>query len=262
MLNNVLLAFKYLLYLISSSTKHGVHSPFVYDFIVNVMEKSKNDPQKYHGVEFLRHKMLKSKTKIKMLDFGAKKKGEYEIPLSKMVKNTAKMAKYARLLHRTCEFYKPKVALEIGTNVGISSMYQALAIPEGYLFTLEGSPSCAEIAVYNLRRLGLENTQVIVGNFDDTLPKVLEQLPKLDYVFFDGNHSMKATLDYFNQCKNLAHNDTIFIFDDINWNEDMNECWQRIKLDEDVKITIDVFFMGIVFFRSENTEKENFTIRY
>ena len=42
----------------------------------------------------------------------------------------------------------------------------------------------------------------------------------------------------------------------------MNESWQRIKLDKDVKITIDIFFMGIVFFREENTEKEDFTIRY
>ena len=262
MLSKVILAFKYLVYLISSGTKHSVHSPFVYDFIINVMEKSRNDPQKYHGVEFLRHKMLKSKAQIKIQDFGAKKKGEYEIKLSKMVQNTAKMAKYARLLHQTCLYYKPTVALEIGTNVGISSMYQALAIPEGYLFTLEGSPSCAEIASYNLQRLGLQNTQIVVGDFKDTLPKVLAQLPKLDYVFFDGNHSMEATLDYFNQCKKLAHNDTIFIFDDINWNDDMQECWQIIKLDKDVKITLDIFFMGIVFFRGENTEKEDFTIRY
>jgi predicted O-methyltransferase YrrM len=113
-----------------------------------------------------------------------------------------------------------------------------------------------------LQRLGLQNTQIIVGDFKDTLPKVLAQLPKLDYVFFDGNHSMEATLDYFNQCKKLANNDTIFVFDDINWNDDMQECWQIIKIDKDVKITLDIFFMGIVFFRGENTEKEDFTIRY
>ena len=96
MLNKVILAFKYLVYLISSGTKHSVHSPFVYDYIINVMEKARNAPQKYHGIEFLRQKMLISKAKIEMLDFGAKKKGIYEIKLSKMVQNTAKIQRKSR----------------------------------------------------------------------------------------------------------------------------------------------------------------------
>lgn len=262
MLSNILLGFRYIGYLFSSSSKHGVHSPFVYDFVVHVIEKAGKDIQQFHGIEFLRYKMLKSKATIEMTDYGAKQRGTYTIKLAKMVKSASKMAKYARLLHRTCHYYKPEIALEIGSNVGISTMYQGLAIPEGYLFALEGSPSCVELAQYNTSRLGLQNTQIIEGNFDTMLPEVLKQLPRLDYVFFDGNHSKEATLNYFHQCKKLAHSNTIFVFDDINWNDDMRECWEIIKLDPAVKISIDIFFMGYVFFREENKEKEHFKIRY
>ena len=261
MLNSILFGIRYLAYLFFSSSKHGVHSPFVYDFITNVLEKSNRENQKFHGIEFLRYRMLKSKSLIQVEDFGTTR-GTYNRKLSSVVKRSAKIAKYSRLLFRICEYYQPRIALEIGTNVGISGMYQASAIPEGYLFTLEGSSSFCDIASFNFNRLGLQNVQVIKGEFDKTLPLVTSKLPQLDYVFFDGNHSMEATLKYFNTCKELAHNNSIFIFDDINWSEDMRECWERIKLDPKVKISIDLFAMGIVFFRSENEEKEHFKLRY
>ena len=58
----------------------------------------------------------------------------------------------------------------------------------------------------------------------------------------------------------LAHNDSVFIFDDIHWSKGMEEAWEEIKAHPRVRVTIDSFFWGIVFFRQEQ-EKEHFTIR-
>ena len=84
--------------------------------------------------------------------------------------------------------------------------------------------------------------------------------PTTDLIFFDGNHQKEATLNYFNQLLPLAHNDSVFIFDDIHWSKGMEEAWEKIKKHPEVRVTIDSFYWGIVFFRKEQ-EKEHFTIR-
>ena len=84
--------------------------------------------------------------------------------------------------------------------------------------------------------------------------------PKTDFIFFDGNHQKEATLKYFNQLLPLAHNDSVFIFDDIHWSKGMEEAWEEIKDHPNVRVTIDSFYWGIVFFRKEQ-EKEHFVIR-
>ena len=79
-------------------------------------------------------------------------------------------------------------------------------------------------------------------------------------IYFDGNHSKKATLEYFELLLPTLTNDAVWIFDDIHWSKDMEEAWEIIKNHSKVKVTIDTFQWGIVFFRKEQ-EKEHFVIR-
>jgi predicted O-methyltransferase YrrM len=88
----------------------------------------------------------------------------------------------------------------------------------------------------------------------------LNSLPKLDLVFFDGNHQKVPTLDYFHHCLTKAHENSIFIFDDIHWSSEMDEAWQQIQGHEQVSLTIDLFQFGLVFFR-KGIAKQHFTLR-
>ena len=83
---------------------------------------------------------------------------------------------------------------------------------------------------------------------------------EFDMIFIDGNHQKEATLSYFENLLPKAHNDTIFIFDDIYWSKDMTEAWEAIKKHPKVTVSIDTFFWGFVFLRTEQA-KEHFTIR-
>jgi hypothetical protein len=58
------------------------------------------------------------------------------------------------------------------------------------------------------------------------------------------------------------HNNSVFVFDDINWNEQMAKAWEEIKAHPEVTLSIDLYYAGIVFFRKEQQEKEHFTLRY
>ena len=57
------------------------------------------------------------------------------------------------------------------------------------------------------------------------------------------------------------HDDSFIIFDDINWSEEMKEAWKEIIKHPSVRISIDVYMMGIVFF-NPGFSKEDFKIRY
>lgn len=261
MWNSVNFAFNYILYFFSSGTKHSVHSPFVYDFTVNVLNKRKDKPQ-YHAIELIRSNLLKSDAEIDLIDFGAKSNGK---KIKRKVKDIAKLssksAKYAELLERICHYYQPQIALELGTSLGISTLYQSIGIQNGQLITIEGNPKSSEIALYNAQILELQNIQFVTGEFDKALPHILPQLPQLDYVFFDGNHTMDATLKYFEWCLEKSHNNSIFVFDDIRWSNDMNLAWNKICNHPKVTVSIDLYAMGIVFFRQEQV-KESFTLRF
>ncbi|HFS66904.1 MAG TPA: class I SAM-dependent methyltransferase, partial [Flavobacteriia bacterium] len=148
--------------------------------------------------------------------------------------------------------------LEIGTSLGIGTYTLAIANPKAEITTLEGCTETLKIAKQYLSKNSTNTINYIQGDFDKTLEKNLTK--KYDLIYFDGNHQKTPTINYFESCLKVAHNDSIFIFDDIYWSKEMTEAWEYIKSHQKVAITIDFFHLGIVFFRKEQV-KENFIIR-
>jgi predicted O-methyltransferase YrrM len=247
-------------YLLHARGKHGVHSPFVYHFVTQILESKSVHPS-FHHIELTRAKMLGSRAEIMMTDLGAaKKKGPRA--LREIAANTAKQAKYGRLLYRVMSTFQPEFAVELGSCTGISTMYQAAAMSSNPLYSIEGDATLASIARANLEAAGLSaQAQVIQGSFEQVLPALLREMPRLDYLFADGNHSLEATLHYFELALSRAHEGSIFIFDDIHWSDEMKRAWNIIQRHKEVRVSIDIFAMGLIFFRKEQ-EKEHFILRY
>jgi predicted O-methyltransferase YrrM len=253
---------RYLKYLCKSQTKHDIHSPFVYSLLTEVF-KNKSKNLLYNKVELLRRELLTRNEEITITDLGAgsvvgltQKRSIKEI-----AENSSKSPKYGQLLFRLVDRFKPLIMLELGTSLGISSIYQAMANLNGKLITIEGCSEMANIAQQNFKRQNFENIETVVGNFDDELPEVLKNIKQLDYVFFDGNHRKQPTISYFEQCLPLTHDNSLFIFDDIHWSDEMEDAWEQIKNHPNVMVSIDLFFLGLVFFRKEQA-KQHFVIRF
>jgi predicted O-methyltransferase YrrM len=260
---------KYLRYLFTSVGPHGIHSPSVY-YLATKLLADKSKYAAYTDVENLRKQLVRTTTPVSITDYGAgagnSGQTNYTRTVGQIARTSAKPPKLAKLLYRLCAYYKPKYMLELGTSLGVSGSYQALGAlqnnPSIQFISLEGSEAIANVARENFARLGLaKNIQVGVGNFDETLPLYLKQLPQLDYVFFDGNHRYQPTINYFNQCLPLAHDGTLFIFDDIRWSDEMEKAWEEIKQHPQVTVTVDLFFMGLVFFKKGQT-KQHFEVRF
>lgn len=255
------IAMKYLKYWFKSRNQYYLHSPFVYKLISEVIYDKKVYPV-YDSIEKIRTRLKNSKDKVNMLDYGAKAKSDIDVrSIKSIVKSSAKSLKLASCLHRLVHHFQPKYMLEFGSSLGISTMYQALGNKDSVFTSMEGSPEVAEIAKANLSSIKCDQVCLEIGNFDHILDEQLEKFPQLDYVFFDGNHQEKPTIEYFEACLAKAHNETLFIFDDIHWSEGMEKAWDYIKSHEKVTVTIDLFFIGLVFFRKEQA-KQDFVIRY
>lgn len=259
------IAFKYLAYYLTAANGkgHGIHSPFVFDFITKVL----NDQTKYEDyrkVEALRKELLKNQTILTIEDHGAGSSpaASKERSVSSIAKHAVKSKKYAQLLYRVVKRYQPDCIIELGTSLGVTASYLSLARPGGNVFTLEGATTVANIARENLETLHLQNIKLVEGNFDYTLPSVLYHLPSVDLAFVDGNHRREPTENYFHWLLEKATTDSIFIFDDIHWSKGMEQAWEHIKTHPASCCSIDLFFIGIIFFRQEFKEKQHFTIRF
>lgn len=259
------LAKKYLHYYFTSSNGkgHGVHSPFVFDFIKNVL----NDKTTIEGcdkIEEIRRRLLGNKSSIEVKDFGA---GSSKIKTEKRVvkaiaASSLKKKKYSSLLARITNYYKSQTIIELGTSLGITTSYLATANPAATVYTLEGSKNIAFIAQNNFDKLGLKNINLIEGDFDATLPELLAKMKKIDFAFVDGNHRKEPTLQYFDLLVEKINKQSVFIFDDIHWSKEMETTWKEIQEHPFVTLTIDLFFVGLVFFNNDFKVKQHFVVRF
>lgn len=259
------LAVKYLHYYLTASNSkgHGMHSPFVFEFITKVLNDKTKYPA-YQQVENLRQQLVKDQSILTIEDFGAGSVIDKtnQRTIASIAKNAAKPAKYGQLLYRMVKYYQPPTIVELGTSLGITTSYLSLAKPDAELITMEGATAIAETARQNFATLQFQNIIIQEGNFDHTLQSAISGLPAINFAFVDGNHRQEPTERYFNQLLPAMNNDSILIFDDIHWSREMEQAWDTIKQHPSVRCTIDLFFIGIVLFRQEFKEKQHFVVRF
>lgn len=269
MYSKIELGKKYLRYYFhaSSAKGHGVHSPFVFDFITKILNDRKAYSC-YKTIEALRHNLLKDGSVLEIEDFGAGSRVNVtnQRKVSAIARSALKPRKFGRLLFRMVQYYQPGNILELGTCFGITTSYLSFGNENARVFTMEGARQIAGVAKRDFEKLSLKNIELIEGNFDHTLPSFIQEIKEkkqaLDFVFIDGNHRYEPTVRYFHALLPQLNDDSVLIFDDIHWSEEMEKAWHEIRTQKSVTLSIDLFFIGIVFFRKEIKAKQDFVIRY
>ncbi|GAA3946317.1 class I SAM-dependent methyltransferase [Hymenobacter algoricola] len=254
---------RYFRFLLRSGNAHGLHSPFVFGLYTRVIH-DETAYAAYIPIEARRRELLRSPASITVRDFGA---GSHtgagrQRRLRDIARTAAKPRPFGQLLFRLVQHFRPGVVLELGTSLGLTTAYLAAAAPAAHVVTFEGCPQTAAVARQTFEQLGLTNVEQVEGNLDETLPAALAALPgPLDFAFFDGNHRYEPTVRYFEQCLPYRTDQSVFILDDIHWSAEMAQAWQTIKAHPDVRLTIDLFFVGLVFFRP-NQPRQHFSLRF
>ncbi len=248
---------EYIKYRLKAKGRHGIHSPFVYDFVDKCLRIPLTDElisKRKSIYQAYRH----NHQAIQVKDFGAgsKKLGRTR-KINSIFKNSSSKGVYADLLFRISAHYPISTILELGTSLGVGTLHMHLGNKKAKITTLEACPETRRIALENsLKEIPQVTSELTT--FDDYLST---HTPKaFDFIFVDGHHDGTALLNYLSVLEAWSHDETIFILDDIRWSEDMFDAWNQIVKNGNYHLTMDLFRMGIVMKRTHQ-EKEHFIIK-
>ncbi len=242
---------------LKAKKRHGLHSPFVYKLSDECLKiKIALSDKKILKNQF--DLLQKNEQTISISDFGAGSKHMgNERKINAIFKNSRSSEKYAKLLYQLSRFYQPKRILELGTSLAWGTLHLHLGHPDAIIDTIEGCPQTHAIS----KKLFPVRTDKIVfhnARFEDYFITLSDE--KFDFIFIDGNHRGPALLEYLDQLKPFAHNDTLWILDDIRWSDDMWEAWNKIVKNPQFHLSIDFGRMALVSFRQQQV-KEHFMLR-
>jgi predicted O-methyltransferase YrrM len=253
----------FLRYLISGRHRkgHGVHSPFVFDFISKVLHDRSKYPE-YQFFDSVRDSLRLSDEILQVGDIG-----ENSVHFNKKNRKVGDLArissipaKYGRLLFRIVRYYKPVSIVELGTSIGISSMYLAKGNTKSKVLTVEGNTDLCDYAsaLFFSHRIG--NISVLNRDFDQAIIELPVDYVSPQLVFIDGNHSYEPTMRYYKFFME-GMKEGILIFDDIYWSAGMRKAWKEIIQRNKEYVTIDLYRMGIIIFR-ESVTPGHFVVRF
>jgi predicted O-methyltransferase YrrM len=236
-------------YWLDAVNEHSLHPPFVYQLYREVIRPA-GDP--LPAVEALRKQLLQRSETINMQEMGAGSSmtTSNTRPLSSIARHSLTPARFSQLLYRLVQFSRASTILELGTSLGLNTLYLAAAAPLGRVYTIEGCPATAALARRHFQQLEATNIQLQIGNIDQELPRLLEEeLQRIDLVYLDANHTFAATLRYVEWLLPRLHPHSVLVVDDIHWSAGMQQAWQELCGHPSVSLSLDLYEAGLLFFR-------------
>jgi predicted O-methyltransferase YrrM len=240
---------------------HSWSKLYAFDFIRNVINDKNRYPD-YGTISGIRSRLLMDTALLDRSDFGAgSRKTLQNITIGDYAKRVSVNEKFGKLLYLICRYYRPALVIELGTALGISTLYLALGNKESRIITVEGNPQLAGLAKNTFFTAGVKNITLINSHFEDVLTDLPEGKGERVLVFVDGNHTLESTLAYYNLIIKKWGKRGIIIFDDINWSGEMRLAWKKIKFLAKHASSADLFYLGIIF-SNEGRPGQNIHIHY
>ncbi|MBK9490644.1 MAG: class I SAM-dependent methyltransferase [Haliscomenobacter sp.] len=253
--------FRWLRFYLQAATKYDVHSPFVAKFVHYIVEDERLF-YAFPAIERMRARLFRNNFPLEIIDLGAGSKANPSKTRSvrNVVRYSAVSEETGQQLFRLVATYKPKQIIELGTSLGISTLYLASAAPNGQVITIEGCPDIASVAQLSFQRVDISNVSQRIGDFKTLLPQVLNEIDQLDFLFIDGDHRAGNSVDYFEQALAKIHAKSIIVIADIHWSNEMEQGWEKIRKHPRVKLSIDLLHLGVLFFDESIREVQHLSI--
>lgn len=251
----------YLTHRLTAKTRHGTHSPFVYKLTDEVIyDFSAKKP--YEHIEQQRKKLLNDDRLVTVNDVTKPVNfiKNQTITTRKLAKHWLKTPKIDQLIYRLILNHNPKKLLEFGTGLGITTAYLANAVPKTSITTIDCFPALTNIAQNCFATLNITNVKTLTGNPEHLLAQASNDTI-LDVICFNEKLDDENLLHYFNLCLNAIDEKSMIIINGIYRNEKRKAAWTAIKNHPKVTVTIDLFWMGLVYFKTDQAE-EDFRIRF
>lgn len=249
----------YLTYWLRKEDKFSLHSPLLFKTYGELFDFISSKKQVDLDIEECRNLLLNSLENIEVLDLGAgsKKLQSSKRAIADITKYSTSGRKISQLLQYFCGLTPAEKVIELGTCVGLNTKYLARAT-KGQLTSFEGAAELARIASSILTE---SNIEIIVGNISKTLPKYLSTIEHVDFAFIDANHTFTNTLESFKSLLQKIRPSSIIAIGDIHWSNQMQSAWNEIIELPEVKLSLDFYEVGILFFESPGS-KEHYVLDF
>ena len=233
----------------ADSKGHGTHSPFVYQFITEVLNDDRHF-YPYEEISFLLNDLRNDKRKINYNGQDA---------TIATIADKLLTQKYNQLLFRMVEFYKPSYILEVGSSLGITTAFLAAPNQNNLVYTIDSNQHLALIAQQTLKQLNLDNVTILTAD-NHSLNTIANYERKYGLILF--NISLEDSLDIFTSLETLINEESIIVVTGINKNLNNKLSWEKIKEQRTITMSIELFEMGFLFFRKEILKKQHFKVRF
>ena len=248
-------------YQLHAKKRQGIHSPFVYRLADNGLriKIKKEHKSVLNAFDFKQRKDGRMLT-INDLGAGSKTLGNQR-SIKQIHKTSSSGKRYGTLLYRLCKHFEPRRILELGTSLGRGTLAMHLGYQKAEIISIEGSPEMEAIARENMNEFATNpsNIDLVVSSFSDYLSNLDNKT--FDLVYIDGHHKGESLCSYLNQIMPHTHEQTLFLLDDIRWNDDMFMAWNELVSDERSHVSIDFFRMGLLS-RRPTQAKEHFILTF
>ena len=237
---------------IRSKGGYGVHSPFAFNFITEILNPSENHYYySFHNIEKVRYYLTTQNRNIKL------KNGDLISikDISKKIGTTS--TRNSQMLFKIAIAQKSNRIIELGTGLGIVSAYFAATSQKAHITTISNNNSLQELAKENHQKLGLRNINYVTGDIKESLINELTQINKVDLIYFEDLKQGNTTIEYFNIALPFVTNKSIFIIQNIHLSKEMNMAWESIYKHPQITASFELLNMGIVFL-DKTLNKEHF----
>lgn len=243
----------YAKYFWRSSNNNYIHSPFVYEWLSAVKT---NIPSKEYKIISDYRQSLASDTIVK--SFAGKK----PVSVSQRYALTSIHRYYGQVLYQTANYLKAQNIVELGTSLGVSTLYLSLTRHLSALDTIDADDTALAIAKKGFEPLEISSKiDFHHGNFSDILPQILRKRETIDLVYIDGDHSYRATLENVDMMLSKLNTSAVIILDDIRWSSDMYRVWEYLCTYSQFNYTIDFGRIGLLFHIQNKSPKQHFILR-
>ena len=211
---------------------------------------TKRDKEELGKILKLKNELAAQSKSLSLRDYGFRPDGSRaDRTMGEVCNKMGLVSKVGTDIFNIVRSVKPKVCLELGTGIGISSSYIAAALKlnrnNGTLITIEGDEVLTDLSQDVFYSLGLDNVKVVNSKFAEAIPTILQSNDTIDLVFCDGDHNEQRTFEYYKAILEGMQDDSVYILDDIRWSAAMRRAWERICHHREVSEYKDMNRLGV-----------------
>lgn len=223
----------------------GVHSPFAFNLITNVIDE-RCAYYAYDRIEIVRRQLLQMGAPL----------GTTGMSIGRATARYGIRKSHGQLLFRLANYFKPKQIVQVGTGMGLSTLYLTGYSAHVQCISLEEDPARAEWARWCLERMGKRHVRVERGGYESLLPKALAQFETVDFLFFNAPERATELYGMFEKCVGHIQPDTVLVVEGLRASRAMQDFWERVKAHPATVLTFDLYHVGLVFFNKKMYRKD------